>query len=509
MRVFVGLDIGTTSTKAVAFGVDGAVASVHSVPYPLICESPGYAEQDPGLIVEAAAEAVSRVTADVRLSHGEVAAVSLSSAMHSLLVVDDSGRPLTRLMTWADNRSAEQAKRIAASGGLDIYKRTGTPIHAMSPLSKLFWLRENRPDLYEKAGKFVSIKEYLLYRLFGQFVIDHSLASATGLYRLGERDWDKELLRDAGIRRDQLSELHPVTCVMTGLNPGYAKRMGLSTDVPFVLGASDGVLANLGVGAIDPGDLAVTVGTSGAVRTVVDRPLTSDRQQTFCYVFDDRHWVIGGGTNNGGIVLDWVQTVLHSIQAPDSGKSSLEGMLRQAERIPPGAEGLLFLPYLSGERAPIWNPNARGVFLGLNLTHSGPHLARSAMEGMMMSLLSVALAMHDLTGLKNKVLASGGFARSPFLLQLLSDVFGCDVEVPACAEASAYGAAFLGMMALGEYDDIRDIKSTINMRETYVPCLKHHQVYTELYRIYEQAYAGLGETFEAITALQHSLQGAG
>jgi gluconokinase len=322
MKVIIGLDIGTTSTKAVVFDYSGKVVAEHAVPYPILSNAPNEAEQDPDQIFTAVIESTRYALVKANVMLKDITAVGMSAAMHSIMAVGLEGVPLTRLIIWADNRSASQARRILETeDGNEIYHRTGTPIHAMSPLSKLFWLKENEPDIFNKAVKFISIKEYVVYRLFGQYIVDHSIASATGLFNLRELDWDEDVLRVLEIQRTQLSELKTTTHILTGINEKYALQMGLSTQVPFVLGASDGVLANLGVGAIDEGEIAVTIGTSGAVRTVTNQPITDEKQRTFCYVLTDRQWVVGGATNNGAIVLDWLRNLFYPNEhQSDNGK---------------------------------------------------------------------------------------------------------------------------------------------------------------------------------------------
>ncbi|MGE0995291.1 FGGY family carbohydrate kinase, partial [Bacillus sp. GMa5/2] len=205
----------------------------------------------------------------------DILCVSFSSAMHSIIAVDEKGEPLTRCITWADNRSASWAEKIKNDmNGHEIYLRTGTPIHPMSPLSKLVWLQNEQAELFAKSYKFISIKEYVFYKLYKEYVIDYSIASATGMFNLKSLKWDEEVLHVAGITDEKLSKLVPTTHSLTGLDEELAKEMNVLVSTPFVVGASDGVLSNLGVNAIDPGVVAVTIGTSGAIRAVTNRPVT-------------------------------------------------------------------------------------------------------------------------------------------------------------------------------------------------------------------------------------------
>ncbi|HEY2254351.1 MAG TPA: FGGY family carbohydrate kinase, partial [Variovorax sp.] len=381
----IGVDIGTTSTKAVAFTPGGRVVAHHAVDYPLLRPTAAAAEQDPEQIFAAVLETIRVSVQGCPAEAREVVCVSFSAAMHSLIAVDAQDRLLTRSITWADNRAADWAERIKRErNGHAIYLRTGTPIHPMSPLAKLAWLQDEQPELFHRSARFVGIKEYVFFRLFGRWIVDHSIASATGLFNLTALDWDAEALAVAGVRREQLSQLVPTTHHVQGLEAGVAEQLGLDVHTPFVVGANDGVLSNLGVNAIAPGEVAVTIGTSGAMRAVVDRPLTDPSGRTFCYALTERHWVIGGPVNNGGIILRWVRDEFAAAECETAkrlGIDPYEVLTRIAERVSAGAEGLLFHPYLAGERAPLWNANLRGSFFGLAMHHRKEHMIRAVLEG--------------------------------------------------------------------------------------------------------------------------------
>jgi gluconokinase len=273
-----GVDIGTTSTKAVAFDLGGRVISHHSVEYPLLTPTPFTAEQDPEEILRAVLEAIKTAAHRAHSADGAIACVAFSAAMHSLIAVDHDGKPLTRSITWADNRAASWAKRIGREwGGSAIYRRTGTPIHPMSPLAKLVWLRHEEADLFGRAARFVGIKEYVLFRLFGCYVVDYSIASATGLFNIERLDWDDEAIALAGVERDRLPSPVPTTFRLEGLTPAIAAELGLSPNTPFIIGANDGVLSNLGVDAIGAGEMAITIGTSGDRSGRQDFLLCADR----------------------------------------------------------------------------------------------------------------------------------------------------------------------------------------------------------------------------------------
>lgn len=506
--VVIAVDIGTTGTKVLAVNRDGQIIASHNNGYDLYTPKPGYAEQDPIEILHVVIQAVKVVVERAQLLPSMVLGVSFSSAMHSLIAVDKELQPLTACITWADQRGTSYADQLKSDGtGLRIYQATGTPIHPMSPLIKLMWMRDNEPDLLHTTYQFLGIKEFILARMFGQCVIDYSLASATGLFNIRNLEWDKEALALAGVRAEQLPRPVPTTFQLRGLGSSYAAEMGLSLETPFIVGASDGVLANLGAGALELGVTAVTIGTSGAVRAAVNYPMTDPEGRLFCYALAENLWIVGGPINNGGITLRWARDQLFSNEAEAAkklGEEPYTQLIQLAETAPPGAGGLLFLPLLTGERAPYWNANARGVYFGLSLQHERRHLLRAVMEGVMLQIRTVALLLEPACGQAHEVRASGGFARSAFWRQMLSDVLGTPVRVPESIESSGIGAAWLGYHALGIEPDILGIHRWVKLDESmsHEPDATNNQLYSSMADLYDQVYIQLEGQFEQIVKLQ-------
>ncbi|MCT8137173.1 gluconokinase [Anaerobacillus sp. CMMVII] len=504
-NLVIGLDIGTTSAKAVLFQKNGLVIEESESLYPVHHPQPSWAEQDPLVIEKAAIEAIGTVIRKANAEKKQVVAVGLSTAMHSLICIDEKHMPLSPSIIWADGRSVEQATRLRLQ--TDIYLKTGTPIHPMSPLCKLVWMKETDYEPYKKADKFVSIKEFLLLRWFGEAVVDYSVASATGLFNIHSFEWDEEVLKVAGIRREQLSKPVAPTTICQGLSHELASEMGLDTNTPFVLGGSDGPLANLGIGAIAPGDVAITVGTSGAIRQMASKPKTDELQEIFCYAVTDERWIMGGPTNNGGIVFQWLRDVLGEKEvelAIQRGGSAYDLLTKSASSVAPGSNGLLFLPFLNGERAPYWDANARGSLIGLTLSHKKEHIVRAGLEGVVYSLYSVGEALERLAGQPIHLFASGGFARSPLWLQIVADIFGHPVQVPESHQSSAWGAAWFALLAVGEASSLEEIKQSIPMKQTIEPNGESHKVYRELYETYRQLYMALKPHFTTLANFQRN-----
>ncbi|WP_163527728.1 gluconokinase [Halobacillus ihumii] len=505
-QYYLGVDIGTTSTKAVLFNKKGDIKTQHTVNYPLHTPNPLVAEQDPAEIFEAVLDTIREAINKGGISRSQLQFISFSSAMHSLIAVDKDGALLTNSITWADTRSAAHARDIKENrNGHEIYLRTGTPVHAMSPLSKLVWLKSEKPDVFAKAAKFISIKEYVFYQLFEQYVIDHSIASATGMFNLKELDWDQEALSLAEITPDHLSSLVPTTHSLTGLKEEYQQILGLSEQTPFIIGASDGVLSNLGVNAIDPGVIAVTIGTSGAIRTVSHEPRTDPKGRIFCYALTEEHWIIGGPVNNGGMVLRWLRDEFAAAEVETAERLGIDPydvLTRIASTIKPGSDGLLFHPFLTGERAPLWNSSARGSFFGLSIHHKKQHMVRAVLEGIIYNLYTVLLALEELTGEPKRIQATGGFARSEIWRQLMTDIFDKPVVVPESYESSCLGAVVLGMYATGEIEDFSVVSDMIGQTHTHQPDKETTAVYRELLPIYIRLSRLFEEEYESISEFQ-------
>ena len=492
--VVIGVDLGTTSTKAVAYDTSGEELATASAGYPLDEPHPGWAEQDPALILDAVLESVRTVVSEV---DRPVAGLSFSSAMHTLLGLDAQGRPLTPSLSWADSRAAAQAERIRATpDGLALHRRTGTPVHPMAPLPKLVWFREQEPKLCEQVAFWVGIKDYVLSRMCEALVTDHSMASGTGLMDIHKLAWDPEALQLAGISAEQLPELVPTTHVLRGL----AVDVGLPAGTPVVVGAGDGPLANLGLGAVDPGVAAVSIGTSGAMRVMVEHPAVDPLGGVFCYALTEDRWAVGGAINNGGIVLDWAGQAL----APDIGRDP-EALLELAASVPPGSGGLIMLPYLLSERAPHWSALPRGAYIGLTREHRREHLVRAAIEGVCQQLGLVLQSMRAAGNEVRSIRATGGFARSELWRQILADTLGMDVSFPAGHEGSSFGAALLGMQALGLVESIDVAADLVQIEDTVRPDPASAGVYASLRPVFAELYDALVPTYRSLRRLAPQL----
>jgi gluconokinase len=491
MSYIIGIDIGTTNTKAVAFTEEGEVLATAGESYSAITDSDGRHELDLARLLEAFVSVLKEVAGKTAHRKG-LAGISLSCAMHSLIVVDKEGAPLTNAITWADLRSKPYAEALKGSeAGKRIYRQTGTPIHPMSPLSKLLWLKDKEPAIFGRAGKFISIKEWIWWRLFGKYQVDHSIASATGLFDIYAFAWYGESLELAGITADQLSDPVPCTHTESVRTSAYLLSLGLPEGAPFIIGSSDGCLANLGSRALRPGETTLTIGTSGAVRMTAAAPEYDPRERLFNYILTDKLYISGGATNNGGGVVQW--TIQQLLGKKEAGSKELSDFVAEADTVVPGCEGLVFLPYLQGERAPIWDADAKGVFFGIRSSHEQRHFMRAVLEGITYSLFQVGASLEETIGPIQHIYASGGFTHSKAWLQMVADVFFKKVYVTNLADASAIGAAIMGFYALGIIGDLEASAGMVRVQETYEPDEQRHLIYQKGFSIFAVLYERLSD----------------
>lgn len=478
MSYYIGIDIGTTSTKAVAFSETGDIMAKEEIPYPIIHPFANYSEQNPDEIFEAVINCIGTITNI--LKQDQPVLICFSAAMHSLILIDDAGKTLTNCIIWADNRAIEIAEQLREMKTGDVfYHTTGVPVHAMSPLCKLLWFKENEPGLFSTAAKFIGVKEYIFSRLFNKYMVDTSVASATGLLNIHSLQWDAGILHYAGIRESQLSVVtdahHKEYLQVPSLYYNDA-RLQYVLRTPFIIGSSDGALANLGTGAVGKNAMAVSVGTSSAVRMVTSEVHTDEHMRTFCYHIANTSYICGGASNNGAVVLQWFKDAVLDTA------STHEQLFQKAKDIEAGSNGLIFIPYVMGERAPVWNSAASGVFFGLNITHTQAHFVKAIMEGIVYNMYSIGKVLIE----KRKVTeihATGGFTKSPLWLQLLCDMFNCTVLVSGAGESSAAGAVKLGMEAMGI-----EKKWTSMSSERYEPNALQHQTYLQHFQKFERIY---------------------
>lgn len=469
----VGIDLGTTGIKVVAFdaGESGEQIALASRPSNLRRGSDGAAELDPGGERAVLFDALAEVVGQAHQAGYTIARIGISAAMHSLLALDDQGAPITPVLTWADLRAEADARALWNSPlGPAIYERTGTPIHAMTPLAKLLWLRRAHPEVWQRAAFFTDLKSWLWRQWFGEWVTDVSLASATALYNLRQRQWDEQALALAGVAPERLPRVVPAHWGHADRLPAAFQQAGVDDGCAIVIGSSDGVLADLGVHVVDGSRLVVTIGTSLAVRVGASAIRVDPATRAFCYVLSEERslYVLGQASNSGGSVLDWVYRGGVSAFASDTTRSASSDTASgvsaapehrisfdEAMRTAGGADaaeradGLYFLPYIAGERAPFWSANISGALIGLRGEHTAVDALRAAAEGIMLNAAWIAEPFLTHSQPPQAIVVSGGAFQNDWMRQLAADVFGLPVYEVATIEASARGAAIMAELATG------------------------------------------------------------
>ena len=481
---FVGIDLGTGSTKAVAVNTAGKTIATAQSYYPTNNPKAGYSEQNPDLIWRAFLNCISKIITNLKQAPQ---AISFSSAMHSIMPVDENGNALANAMLWSDSRSADVALAIRGSAdGEDIYRHTGTAIYAMSPLCKITWLSKNEPELFDKAHKFISVKEFVWFKLFGVFEVDYSIASAMGMFDILDLKWYNKACALAGVDGARLS---------TPVDTGYKRHLasadiipGIGTDTAFIIGASDGCCANLGGNAVHEGVGALTIGTSGAVRVGSKGPVYNYEAMTFNYLLKAGTFICGGAVNNGGAAVDWL---LKSFLKLDTvTEETYKHLFKAIDTVSPGSNGLVFLPYLYAERAPIWDAKSSGAFININFKHQQPHFLRAALEGICFALNDVLHAVEQPAKPIEEIVISGGFITSATWVQLLADITGKKLVLLQSDDASAIGAIYLAMEALDV--DIKEIISNEDTDRVVIsPNAEAHAVYSKIFPVYKKLYIDL------------------
>lgn len=441
MNYFAGIDIGTTHTKLVVVDAQLRLLGQWKRGY-----RQGFGDRLNATEIRAHCIDLLEEAAAV-LPPAGVLFVGFSAAMHSLVPVDKNGEALGDLVTWADNNSQPwvEAHRDAAHM---LFMATGTPFHSMTPLAKLGYWRQVNPELWQRMHMAVGIKEFVWFHLANEWVVDHSIASATGLFDIDARTWFPPALALAGIGEERL----PMPVSVLHASPLRCAIPGLTCPVYLVIGGSDGCLAQLGSNLLQPGAAALTIGTSGAIRVTRPSAERDPSGQLFTYILDDELYVQGAPMNNGGLALQWWN---HDVmQGGLDPAATMQAFEKDLAATPAGAEGLLCIPWFAGERAPVWNASARGSFHFVSTRHGHAHFGRAVLEGICLQFRLLAELLERQAGTLSSLYASGGFTASTAWLQLMADVMQRPLYVPASpVDASALGAIAMAMRVAGQCAD--------------------------------------------------------
>jgi xylulokinase len=494
-------DLGTTGNKATLFDATSgtAVASVFEA-YETAYPRPNWAEQDPADWWRAVRDSTRELLSTSSVAPGEVAVVSFSGMMMGALAVNAAGVPLRSAIIWADQRATAEAEFLAGRCGAEqVYRRTGHRAGASYTAAKMLWIQRHQPDLYARAHQFLQAKDYAAYKLTGVFATDYSDASGTNLFDLDQRDWAADIIEAVGLDPGKLPPAYPSTTVVGQVTSEAAAETGLLVGTPVVIGGGDGGCATVGAGSVSPGDAYNYIGSSSWIAVTAEQPLYDPRMRTFTFAHLDPELYFPTGTmQSAGGAYDWLERLLRG----EAETKLYDEMEAAAAGVEPGAEGLIFLPYLIGERSPHWNPLARGVFIGLTMSHGRAEMARAVLEGVALNLKMILDAfLEQGAGIQAMRLIGGG-ARGALWRQILADVYELPILRPALlAEATSLGAAIAGGVGVGLFADFRVAHEFVQVEEAERPDPACRQRYTALYNLFQQSYTALEPIFEKLATL--------
>ena len=496
MRYLLGLDVSTTGSKALLIDETGAVVASHSTPNPISQPYPLWSEQDPADWWNGIVHSTRTVLEKID-DPGAIQGIGLTAQMHGLVILDADGNVLRPSILWNDQRTQAECDEITATVGPErLIQLTGNRALTGFTAPKILWVRKHEPDVYAKIAHVLLPKDFIRFKLTGEYKTDLAGASGTLLLNVAQRQWSNEVLKALNIPTEWMPKVHEGPEVTGVVNAEAAKITGLKAGTPVVGGGGDQSAQATGVGAVQPGTVALTVGTSG----VVFAPLASyayepeGRLHAFCHAVPGQ-WHFMGVMLSAAGSLQWYRDTL----APGEDFGALTD---EAAGIAPGAEGLIFLPYLTGERTPHPDPLARGAFVGLTARHTRAHMTRAVLEGVAFGLRdSFELIKNSDAGLINEVRASGGGARSPVWRQILADVFNTPLVVAEAIEGAAYGAALLAGVGGGVWPDVLSAaQQTVKLGERVEPG-PNASAYEPVYRLYRDLYPTLKGAFHTLGSL--------
>lgn len=497
MPLLLGLDVSTTATKALLINDQGKVVAVAATEYAYETPRPLWSEQHPGLWWDGAVKSIRRVMSESGVHPGEVAAIGLTGQMHGLVLLDGQGEILRPAILWNDQRTGAQCDEIRARLGKSrLIQITGNDALTGFTAPKILWVQQNEPDIWARTRHILLPKDYVRYKLTDQFAMDKADGSGTILFDLRARSWSADMLAALDIPPAYLPPTYEGPEVSAFLSPSAAAEIGLSPSLPIVGGGGDQAAQGVGVGAVEPGIIALTLGTSGVVFAATETPLIEPegRLHAFCHALPER-WHFMGVMLSAAGSLQWYRDTL----APGE---SFDALLAPAGNVPPGSEGLLFLPYLTGERTPHPDPFARGGFIGLTVRHGKAHLTRAVLEGVAFGLKdSFTLIQNAGLGEIKQVRASGGGAKSALWRQIMADVLGTELVTVNTAEGAAFGAALLAGVGAGIWPNVETAcRETIRITSRTSPG-SDSEIYEKVYPHYQALYPALKDGFKLVSIL--------
>ncbi len=497
-------DLGTSGNKATLYTTDGQLIASKTYSYDTKYFHGNWAEQNPEDWWKAVCVTTKELVKSIDVN--KIICISFSAQMMGCLCVDKNGRPLRDSIIYSDQRAIKETDLLLNEiGAMELYKITGHRLSASYSIEKLMWLKNNEPDTYKNTYKMIQAKDYLAFKLTGNIVTDYNDASGTNAFDINTNKWSEKIIEVSGIDPDKLPELHESTYVVGEVTSKAAKEVGLKAGIPVVNGAGDGGCATVGAGCTKPGIAYSYIGSSSWIGITTEKPVVDEKMRTVTWASCIPGYFNPIGTmQTGGTSYSWLKNEickLETAEAEKKGVSPYDIINAKIEISPPGARGILFLPYLLGERSPHWNPNAKGAFLGITVSHKREDILRAVMEGVSYNLNTILRIFDNHVSIDSMILIGGG-AKGEIWRQILSDIFQRKILKPNyLEEATSMGAAVIGGVGVGEFDSFDVIKNFIKMEDEHLPNPANKEIYEQTYEVFLKAYNALVEVFDDITAL--------
>src|SRR5215204_388985 len=488
-----GIDVGTGGSRALVIDEAGRVVASATVEHaPFASPQTGWAEQDARDWWRASAGAVRAVLSAEGVRAEEIACVGLTGQMHGAVLLDDADEPLRPSIIWCDVRTHEQCRALTERVGSErLIQLVMNPALEGFTLPKLLWVREREPEVWERVRAVLLPKDYVRLRLTGDKATDVADASGTLLFDVGRRRWSDQMLELAGLDRALLPRAFESAEVTGRVSAAGAEATGLREGTPVVAGAGDQAAGAVGMGLVRPGAVSATIGTSGVVFAATDRPALDPkgRVHTFCHAVP-QGWHVMGVTQGAGLSLRWFRDQFGA--GPEDGRDPYERLMEEAAAVPPGSEGLLWAPYLMGERTPHLDPHARAALVGLTASHTRAHVVRAILEGVAFSLRDTLTIFEEMNVPVETIRLGGGGARSPLWRQIQADTYGREVELVEADEGAAYGAALLAGVGGGAWASVEEAcAASVRVRERVAPQAEAARLLDERYKAFQKLYPAL------------------
>ncbi len=513
MGYYIGSDIGTTGTKTVVIDEKGKVLGSSTVEHPLSTPRPGWAEQDPADWWRTTVESIRAAVREAGVNKDDIRGIGLSGQMHGTVFLDESSKVLRPAILWCDQRTAEECDYITDRIGKQrVIRLTCNPVLTGFSAPKIIWLRNHEPEVYAKVKKVLLPKDYIRFLMTGELAGEVSDASGTSLFDVTNRKWSDEVLAELEIPKEWLPEIYESPVPSTKLTKAAAEELGLNPGTPVVGGGGDQAAGGVGNGIVREGLISSTIGTSGVVFASTDSPKLDEsaRVHTFCHAAPNT-WHIMGVMLSAGGSFQWFRNVLGTeemAEAKEKGVDPYEILTAKAEKAPVGCEGLIFLPYLTGERTPYPDPYAKGVFFGLTPRHKKEHLIRAVMEGVTYGLRDSLEIIRGMGVEAKEIRASGGGGKSRLWRQMQADMFDSPVVTIDKDEGPAFGVALLAAVGGGEYSSVAQAcEATISISSELEPIPENVAIYESFYPIYRKLYSDLKDTFAKTSEIVRGLTG--